>query len=268
MGEDEKFGIQVARNYKVVKDNKLIQDVTRKKYELSILEQKILGFIISMIKPPTPNSPFPCYQLEFDIRLFCKVCGIDFENGKNYQNIKIALKRLADNSFWIEEDDDELLFQWINTPRIKNKSGKDIIKISDDVMPYLYNLQEKFTSYELYQILALKGSHSIALYELFKSYLFRKSVKFSIDDIKKYLSLEDKYKEYKEFRRRVIEPSVKEINEYTDLQVEWEPIKKGRTYVGIHFKIKNKERWEGLAAYRKTISELDGGVFDIISDEL
>ena len=119
MGEDEKFGIQVARNYKVVKDNKLIQDVTRKKYELSILEQKILGFIISMIKPPTPNSPFPCYQLEFDIRLFCKVCGIDFENGKNYQNIKIALKRLADNSFWIEEDDDELLFQWINTPRIK-----------------------------------------------------------------------------------------------------------------------------------------------------
>ena len=46
MGEDEKFGIQVARNYKVVKDNKLIQDVTRKKYELSILEQKILGFII------------------------------------------------------------------------------------------------------------------------------------------------------------------------------------------------------------------------------
>ena len=110
MGEDEKFGIQVARNYKVVKDNKLIQDVTRKKYELSILEQKILGFIISMIKPPTPNSPFPCYQLEFDIRLFCKVCGIDFENGKNYQNIKVALKRLADNSFWIEEDDDELLF--------------------------------------------------------------------------------------------------------------------------------------------------------------
>ena len=129
MGEDEKFGIQVARNYKVVKDNKLIQDVTRKKYELSILEQKILGFIISMIKPPTPNSPFPCYQLEFDIRLFCKVCGIDFENGKNYQNIKVALKRLADNSFWIEEDDDELLFQWINTPRIKKKSGKVIIKI-------------------------------------------------------------------------------------------------------------------------------------------
>ena len=84
MGEDEKFGIQVARNYKVVKDNKLIQDVTRKKYELSILEQKILGFIISMIKPPTVSNPFPCYQLEFDIRLFCKVCGIDFENGKNY----------------------------------------------------------------------------------------------------------------------------------------------------------------------------------------
>ena len=73
MGEDEKFGIQVARNYKVVKDNKLIQDVTRKKYELSFLEQKILGFIICLIKTTTQNCHFHCYQLEFDIRLFCKV---------------------------------------------------------------------------------------------------------------------------------------------------------------------------------------------------
>ena len=220
-------------------------------YSAEQLQQLITALNGDPIQPLVKIAAL--YGLRRSELLGLKWDSIDFENGKNYQNIKVALKRLADNSFWIEEDDDELLFQWINTPRIKKKSGKVIIKISDDVMPYLYNLQEKFTSYELYQILALKGSHSIALYELFKSYLFRKSVKFSIDDIKKYLSLEDKYKEYKEFRRRVIEPAVKEINEYTDLQVEWEPIKKGRTYVGIHFKIRKMGRFGCLSEnYKRT----------------
>lgn len=258
MNYDENIRIEQAREYKVVKDNKLIQNVTRRKYELSVLEQKVLGFILSLIKPPENAISTPVYRYEFDIRTFCKVCGIDYNSGTNYENIRNALKKLADNSFWIEEDDEELLFQWITTPRIKKKSGKVIIKISDDVMPYLYNLQERFTTYELYQILALKGSYSIALYELFKSYAFRKKIIFSIDDIKKYLSIEDKYKEYKAFRRKIIEPAIKEINDFTDLEIKWTPIKKGRYYVAIEFVIVTKQHWEGYEAYRRTMAELHG----------
>jgi plasmid replication initiation protein len=258
MNYDENIRIEQAREYKIVKDNKLIQNVTKRKYELSVLEQKVLGFILSMIKPPENITSQPLYQYEFDIRTFCKVCGIDFNSGTNYRNVKAALKKLADNSFWMEEDDDELLFQWITTPRIKKKSGKVTIKISDDVMPYLYKLQERFTTYELYQILALKGSYSIALYELCKSYAFRKKIVLSIDDVKKYLSIEDKYKEYKAFRRKIIEPAVKEINEFTDLDVSWQPIKKGRFYVAIDFHISAKKRREGYEAYRRTMVELHG----------
>ena len=38
------------RSYSIVKDNKLIQNVTRRKYELSVLEQKVLCYILSKIK--------------------------------------------------------------------------------------------------------------------------------------------------------------------------------------------------------------------------
>lgn len=259
MNYDEQIKISKAREYKIVKENRLIQNVTRRKYELSVLEQKVLGFILSLIKPTdVAQNGAPTYRYEFDIQTFCKVCGIDEENGKNYLNIKNALSRLADNAFWLEENGEEFYFQWIVTPRIKKQSGKVVIKISDDVMPYLLNLQERFTSYELYQILALKGSYSIALYELLKSYAFRKTIILSIEDLKQYFGITEKYKEYKSFRRKVIEPAIEEINNFTDLDVQWNPIRAGRFYKSIEFKIEVKEQWEGYEAYRRTIAEITG----------
>lgn len=257
MVANEKFQIEKAREHLVVKDNRLIQDVRRRKYELSTLEQKVLGFIISLIKPPK-NGSEPEYSIEFDIRMFSKVCGITINSGKNYENIKRALQKLAQNTFWIQEGSDELLFQWIVTPRIKKQSGRVVIRFSPDVLPYLYNLQEKFTQYELYQILALKSSYSISLYELFKSYSFKKEFTVTIDNLKHYLSIDGKYQEYKALRRKVIEPAITEINQFTDIEIEWEPNRIGRRYESITFKIHKKKSLEGFQAYQRTMAVING----------
>ena len=172
--------------------------------------------------------------------------------------MKAALQKLSDNSFWIEEGDDEVLLRWIDSTRITKKSGKVSIRFSDEIAPYLFDLQERFTQYELYQTLALKGAYSIALYELWKSHSFKDKITVSIDDLKIYLSITDKYKEYKALRRKVIEPAVEEVNKYTDLNVKWEPYKQGRSYVAITFYIEKKKQWEGYEAYRRTMAELNG----------
>jgi plasmid replication initiation protein len=259
MNFDENIQIEKHREYKVVKDNRLLQCVTQRRYELSVLEQKALGFILSLIKPDEQGSVQkpPQTKYTFDIRLFCKVCNIDYDNGKNYKNVRDALEKLADNGFWLDEGAaGKFYFEWIHSPRITPKSGKITIRISEDVMPYLINLQERFTQYELYQILALKGSYSIALYELFKSHAFKRRIVLGLEEIKQYLGVSGKYEEYKNFRRQLIEPALKEINEYTDINVSWQPIKKGRFYIAIAFTIATKEKWEGLEAYRKTMAEL------------
>lgn len=258
LASDERVELEKAREHLVIKDNRLIQNVSRRKYELSVLEQKVLGFIISLIKPPQNTAEEPQYKYSFDVRLFCKVCGIDYDNGKNYFNVKAALQKLSDNSFWIKEGDDEVLLRWIESVRITKKSGKVTVRFSSEIAPYLFNLRERFTQYELYQTLALKGAYSIALYEFLKSYCYKKTMTVSIEDLKKYFSIENKYREYKAFRRKVIEPSVSEINKYTDLNVKWEPYKQGRSYVAITFYIKKKEQWEGYKTYRQVINTLDG----------
>lgn len=79
-----------------------------------------------------------------------------------------------------------------------------------------------------------------------------------MDDLRTYLSIADKYKDYRDFKKRVIEPAVEEVNQYTDLNIKWEPYKQGRSYVAITFYIEKKKQWEGYEAYRRTMAELNG----------
>ena len=254
---DEEIQVSESRNYSVVKHNKLIQKVSKRKYELSLLEQKLLCYIISMVKPPENGTSNPVYRYELDIRLFCRVCGIDYNSGTNYENVRNALKRLADNSFWITEGEDELLFQWITTPRIRKGTGKIIINISPDTMPYLFGMSQFFTKYELHRILALKSSYSIAMYELFRSWANQKKLILTIDELRTYLGIGEKYKEYKALRRKIIEPAIDEINKFTDLLIMWKPMKKGRSYYAIEFIIKEKRKTLDEMAYRRTMAELN-----------
>lgn len=64
MSFDEYIQIAKAREQLVVKDNRLIQNVSKRTYKLSTLEQKILGFFISLIKPPKDitDSPSNCMR--------------------------------------------------------------------------------------------------------------------------------------------------------------------------------------------------------------
>lgn len=262
MAEDKvltDFDLKTQRDYPVVKDNKLIQCVTRRKYELSVLEQKVLCYILSKIKPAQNAASVPEYTYQFNIKDFCRVCGIDSENGKNYINIKAALDKLADNSFWLDYGDGEFRFQWIVTPDIRRGHGTIEVEIPKKVMPYLYNLSERFTTYQLYNILALRGSYSIMLYELLKSYAWKKHIVLSVEELRKYLGVTDeKYRDFKSFRRSIIDRSVKEIEKYTDLRVNYSSVRTGRFCTAIEFQIRITDGAENWESYRRAMAEING----------
>ena len=50
------------------------------------------------------------------------------------------------------------------------------------------------------------------------------------------------YSVYGNFKKKALEPSIKEINEKTDLQITYEEVKKGRKVESIKFYIKSKVR--------------------------
>lgn len=264
MNYDEKIAIETHREYLVVKSNELVQ---HNRFELSLIEQKTVAFICSMIKPieALDRAKGVPFQLEYDfnIRDYCKVCGMDYDNGKNYANVKATLKKLRDRSMWLTmPDGSESLCGWLAKVNTNKKSGIAQIKLDEDLVPYLFDLGQRFTQYQLYNILAMKSAFSVRIYELMKSYAFQKTKTFDLDELKRLLMVEDvkSYDRFPSFRQKVLEVAQREINELTDINIHIEPITKGRKVVKVKFRIETKdpmERWLAGATAHDRLGELE-----------
>ncbi|MCL2375374.1 MAG: replication initiation protein [Firmicutes bacterium] len=245
---DKKFELDIARSHTVVKANDLIQ---KSRFSLSTQEQKIVLFLISKIKPDDKELR----EYDFEIMEFCKLCGIDHDSGGNYQSLKNAIKKLSDKSLWVKKDTGaEVLLRWVQGAEVHPKSGTITLRLSEEMKPHLLELKKQFTQYELIHTLAMRSQYAIRLYELLKSYEYRKKWVVDIDELKRLLTAEN-YTTFKDFRVRVIEIALREINTLTDINIEYEAIKKGRRFAEIEFKIQPQKK--GFGAYIERKKRLD-----------
>ena len=241
--------VQDERTQLVVKSNELIQ---KSRFNLSTSEQKIILYLISKIKP----SDTEFHEYEFSVSDFCKICGISSQSGSVHSAVKQSVKTLADKSFWIKQDNgSEVLLRWLQHAKIEN--GRIHIQIDQNMKPYLLQLKEKFTRYELIYTLAFKSQFSIRLYEILKSYQWLHEVVLVLDELKASMFAEN-YKNFKDFRNRVLDVAVREINQFSDIDVEYEPITKGRKTVSLLFRIQDNDAAERVAAYSNCVEVLDG----------
>lgn len=250
MNKNNDLDIIQARDYKVVKGNEIIQ---KARYSLGLAEIKAFSFIISKIKPT--DQVFCEYT--FSINEYCRVLGIETNNGKNIQTVKKSLKSLVDKSFFLTlEDGTETSISWLNKIWIDKGKGTIRVRLDDDLQKYVTGLYTNYTQYELLCTLPMKSSYSIRIYELLKSYSFTKRHTFKIDELKRALGCEH-YERFPDFKRRVIEIAVKEINTFTDLEVSWRPITEGRKVIEIEFYINTRDLLERIETQNKAMAAVN-----------
>lgn len=241
-----------TRNYPVVKSNYLIQ---KTRYDLSLAEQKLILHLIQLIEPK--DADFKTYH--FSIKDYCKVCGIQYNSGKNYSDIKHALKTLRDKSFWMEQEDgSETLMSWINKVNINRRSGVIDVRLDEDLKPYLLQLKAFFTKYNYLYVMTMKSQYSIRLYELLKSYENVKGIIYEVTELRKLLNLaDDVLAEWYDFKRFVIEQAIKEINKFTDIKIKYDTIKKGRRVFEVVFHVETKSETDKIMSQRLIERTLD-----------
>ena len=230
-----------VRNKMVRKANELIQ---RSRFHLSIQQYKIILYMVSQINQS--DDDFKLY--EFSIQDFCRVCGIDETNGKNYRDLKAAIKELRDKSVWVKLiDGRETTVSWINRPYIDEGSGIIQIQFDEYMKPFLLQLKENFTQYELFWTLRFKSKYTIRLYELIASIHYHDLETYEriypLEELKRLLGAEN-YKTYQHFKERVLDPATNEINRYSNKNLLYEAIKSGRSVSKIKLTISSKDTFE------------------------
>ena len=219
-------------NYLVTQGNNLIE--ARHKKPLTAREQKIILTMVSMIEPS--DKDFKDYMIS--VRDFHEMLGL--EGREHYTEIKTVVESLMTKVVEIPlEDKGWLMTHWVSTARYIDGSGVIQLRFAPELKPYLLQLKTVFTSYKLNNILSLKSVYAIRLYELMKKWQQLSRWECSIDSLRGKLGASNKsYNLYGNFKNKILIPAIKELNEQTDLFIQFTEVKKGRKVDAIEFIIR------------------------------
>ncbi|MEG2256461.1 MAG: replication initiation protein, partial [Cetobacterium sp.] len=68
-----------------------------------------------------------------------------------------------------------------------------------------------------------------------------KRINFDINYLRKTFEIGDKYKQYTDFRKRIINPSIEVLNNTGKFNISYEEIKQGRKVISIDFIVEDLE---------------------------
>ena len=222
----------------VVKDNALIDA----SFNLSLVEQRLMLIAIveaREIQDLTPDTP-----IEIKASSYREQYNTD--SSEAYKQLSEATKQLFNRQFsYIDKyksDDAITVSRWLNEATYINNKGTVVIYLNRNVISMISRLEANFTKYLLEQVSDFKSQYSIRLYELLIKYKdVGNSKKYTIEEIRSLLGIGvNEYKVLADFKKRVLDLAVKEINDKTDTTIKYEQFKEGRTISHILFKIGKK----------------------------
>lgn len=223
----------------VVKSNALIEA----SYRLTLREQRIILACIAQVDRSAPITDERQYSVT--ARDFADMAGQRIEGA--YQELRIAADTLFERRLTLFEHPNtgkprKITMRWIQSIEYVDQEGRVAVRFGKDVLPYLTELTRRFTQYALSDVAKMSSPHAIRLYELLMQWRDTGSREVSMEWLRQRMGLEDKYPAYKDFRRWVIEPSVKQINEHSPVRLKWEAKKTGRkvTHLLLSYTVPSK----------------------------
>lgn len=231
----------------VVKDNDLI----RAGYRLTLMEQRIVLMAITQLNRAVTVDHVTLYR----VTVHDMARALDVASDNLYPALKEAAENLFERKFTIILSDGKpLVSRWVDSSRYLHSEGAVEISFSQTVMPYLTQLKERFTCYDFFDIANLSSMYAVRIYELMMQWKTVGVVEIKVDELREMLELTDRYPRLAEFKRNVIDTSIKQINEHTPYSVTCIANKQGRRINSFTFRFRESQKAVRKSENKKSIS--------------
>lgn len=229
----------------IVKDNALIEashklgEVEQRLILLAILKAREVGDTVDELKDR---------ELIIHANDYIKTFGVDRDAA--YKSLKKAVLGLFEAKWgykYLEKGEKRVKYErFTQSADYGENSGTVKFMFSSAIIPMLVELEKRFTVYEIEQVAQLSSGYAMRLYEFFMQHLDKKSGKgwleISLDDLRfRFGLLPTEYRTMCDFKRRVLDYSINEINNKTDLSASYEQRKKGRVITDFRFEFTKKQ---------------------------
>lgn len=137
--------------------------------------------------------------------------------------IKFCSKRIIINYRKSKLDSYELSLNIISSYLKHNDNYT--IKLSDDFYKIFNSEKNDFKLFNLNTLLSFSNTISRDLFSLIKDTYNESSIEIALEDLKSYLNIDDSYDRFFDFERKILIPSLKEIEEFVSYKIEYSKIK-------------------------------------------
>ncbi len=239
---------------KVVEHNDLITSVAK----MDKTPLKIFELAVSCIDTDNPPKDHTIYLSKKELFTF-----FDVSDNDKHSRFKQAIEKMQKQAFFeIREEKNKgyKMKSIVPIPYVEWTDYDDEVTIRFDqaIMPYLIDLKQNFTQYAISDIMELNSKYSIILYKWLSMHYNQyehysskggrreeqvetyRHPSISIQELRTMTDTVDEYKNMTDFTKWILNAPLKEINQYTHLNVAYDKIKKGRSIDSIVFHITKK----------------------------
>jgi plasmid replication initiation protein len=225
----------------IVKDNALINA----SYNLDLVEQRLILLAIIEARENgqgiNANDPLTIHAESY-------IHQFGVHRNTAYQALKDACDDLFARQFSYQFKNERgniehVKSRWVSEVRYVDADAVVKLIFAPAVVPLITRLEERFTKYDIDQISGLSSAYSVRLYELLIQW--RSSGKTPVIDLtdfrKRIGVLDTEYKRMAQLKERVLNLAIQQINEHTDIIVDYKQQKAGRVIIGFSFTFTQKK---------------------------
>ena len=223
-------------------DKKLVYQhnvITSGRYDYSAVMLDILFMVLSSLEVG---------KLEYTIH----VQDIEAITGRkwNLKQLREATESIGSRMFEIETPEKISQIWLFSKVDYLIGTGSFTIKLNVDASPYFFELKNNFTSLQLKSVLNCSSKYAKRLYGIACQWRSVGSKRFEIKELKEMLGLIDKkgneqFERISQFKEYVLDISKKQINENTDIEIDFELKKRGRSFHWVTLHI-NSQKFKQL----------------------
>lgn len=232
----------------IYQSNKLIEA----SHSFTVLEQKLIRLLASMIK----KDDVDLKEYQFKAIDLGGILGIQQKNI--YRELDKVTDRLMLRVIKVKNNESEKFKKYHLIKNTAFENGILTMKIDEEMKEFYLELKQ-YTKYQLKNVMQFKSTYSFRLYELLKQYEKIGSRIITIDNLRLALDINtSQYPKYSNLKQKVIKVAIDEMNNNTDLHIEYEELKESRKVTSVKFIIiSNKGNNEIAATFVDVPKDMD-----------
>ena len=240
----------------VVKSNDLINA----SYNLGVVEQRLLLLCIIAARRKEqelcPSDIFYIHASEY-------IQQFNVDRSVAYRALADGIKGIYDSEIRLTSHNSKrrVNIRWCWKAEYDEDNATVGIAFTDDVIPLISALEQRFTSYDIDQIATLTSKYAIRLYEIIIAWRSTKKTPiYELEDFRNKLGLDvTEYKTMSNFNTNVLNIAIQQINKFTDIKVKVNKHKKGVRITGFSFEIIQKK-------FSKNLDQIDSNHYYKMTD--